>query len=154
MQKVLKGRRTKRKLAAALKALLEGKPLDRVRVHELTDRCDIHRQTFYYHFEDVYALLAWCAEEDGGALAAELDRAASWQEALERVLEFLGRDRGYSLALLEHPAVWRSFCGRILPLASRWDPRFSGVLEPLIEKWVREGDPPEKLIALLEALTV
>ena len=63
MESVPKGRRTKEKLARALEELLESRPLDRVRVHDLTDRCDIHRQTFYYHFTDVYALFTWTVEE-------------------------------------------------------------------------------------------
>ena len=113
MQKALKGTRTKRKLASALEAALERKPLDRVRVHDLTDPCDIHRQTFYYHFEDVYAL-----------------------------------------ALLDRPAERRAFFDRVLPPAARWDPRFAMILEPLVEKWVREDGAAEDLIGVLEALTV
>ena len=46
MQKVLKGDRTKTKLAATLKELLNKKPPEKVRIHELTEQCDIHRQTF------------------------------------------------------------------------------------------------------------
>lgn len=154
MGKDLKGRRTKGKLALALKAVLEYKPLDKVRVHELTDRCDLHRQTFYYHFEDVYALLAWCAEEDEESLAKTLDNAALWRDALESSLSFLARNRGYSLALLEHPALWQPLWDRILRAAAQGDPRLSMVLEPLLERWLREGGSPSELMTLLEALTV
>lgn len=154
MQKGLKGTRTKRKLAAALRLLLERKPLDRVRVHDLTDPCDIHRQTFYYHFEDVYALFSWCAAEDGAALAAEMAAAPGWREALEALLGFLGANRGYALALLDRPADRQTFFDQVLPPVARWDARFPMILEPLVEKWVRESGTPEALIELLEALTV
>ena len=154
MQKALKGTRTKRKLASALEAALERKPLDRVRVHDLTDPCDIHRQTFYYHFEDVYALFAWCAAEDGTALAAEMAAAPGWREALEALLGFLAERRGYALALLDRPAERQVFFAQVLPPAARWDPRFAMILEPLVEKWVREDGAAEDLIGVLEALTV
>ena len=72
MQRALKGTRTKRKLADALKDLLETRSLERVRVHHLTDLCEIHRQTFYYHFADVYQLFDWSVQEDGAELAARL----------------------------------------------------------------------------------
>ena len=48
---------TKRTLAAALKELMAQKPIDKVTIHDLTERCGIRRQNFYYHFQDVYDLL-------------------------------------------------------------------------------------------------
>lgn len=155
MQKVLKGRRTKRKLALALKEQLERRPLEKVRVHSLTEPCDLHRQTFYYHFEDVYALFAWCVAEDAEAAAAEMAAASTWQEALGVLLELLARDRGYSLCLLDHTPLWEAFCAKVLPAAAEkrgGDNGFSLLLTPLLEKWLRDGQPPEALLELLESL--
>lgn len=50
---------TKQALATALKELMTQKPIDKITIHELTERCGIRRQNFYYHFEDVYDLLRW-----------------------------------------------------------------------------------------------
>ena len=50
---------TKQALAKGLKATLEHKSLDRVTVGDITTFCGLNRQTFYYHFEDKYALLNW-----------------------------------------------------------------------------------------------
>ena len=44
-------------MADALKALLEQKPLHNIAVNDIAERCGVTRQTFYYHFEDVYDLL-------------------------------------------------------------------------------------------------
>lgn len=154
MRKDLKGRRTKRKLALALKAQLETRTLDKVRVHSLTEPCEIHRQTFYYHFEDVYSLFAWCVEEDAEETASRMAQAGTWQEALGEVLALLSRDRGYSLCLLDHAPLWEAFCGRVLPIAAEkrggGDQGFSLLLTPLLEKWLRNGQPPEALLELLE----
>ena len=47
---------TKQALAAALKELMAQKPIENITIHDLTEHCGIRRQTFYYHFEDVYDL--------------------------------------------------------------------------------------------------
>ena len=47
----------KERLAEALRQEIENKPLTRITVSNLVRRCDINRNTFYYHFQDVYALL-------------------------------------------------------------------------------------------------
>ena len=44
--------RTKLALAKALQELLNTKSLDEVRVSELCNRCNLQRQSFYYHFQD------------------------------------------------------------------------------------------------------
>lgn len=50
---------TKRKLAGALKELMNTMPFDKITVSDITEKCYIHRQTFYYHFQDRYELLDW-----------------------------------------------------------------------------------------------
>ena len=39
--------RTRRELSAALRELLRQRPLDQLRVRELTERCGLRRQSFY-----------------------------------------------------------------------------------------------------------
>lgn len=59
---------TKRALAAVLKELMGQKSLNKITIHDLTERCGIRRQNFYYHFEDVYGLLRWTFEEEALSL--------------------------------------------------------------------------------------
>lgn len=47
---------TKKALAAALKKLMVNKPISKITVRELVAECGINRNSFYYHFEDIYAL--------------------------------------------------------------------------------------------------
>lgn len=56
--------RTKLALAKALQELLNTKSLDEVRVSELCSRCNLQRQSFYYHFQDKYDLVAWIFMQD------------------------------------------------------------------------------------------
>ena len=51
--------KTKKKLAGALKELMKTTPFDKITVSDITEKCNVHRQTFYYHFQDRYELLDW-----------------------------------------------------------------------------------------------
>lgn len=51
-------------LAAALKELMQQKPFEKITIQDITQKCGIRRQNFYYHFADVYALLQYMFEEE------------------------------------------------------------------------------------------
>lgn len=55
---------TKYAFANAIKHLLTTKDLNKVRVKEICDLCEVERPTFYYHFQDKYALVSWIYEQD------------------------------------------------------------------------------------------
>lgn len=50
---------TKRKIASSLKELMITNTFEKITVSDITNHCNIHRQTFYYHFQDRYELLDW-----------------------------------------------------------------------------------------------
>ena len=50
---------TKYALARSLKKVLEKKSLDKITITDITDDCGVNRQTFYYHFHDIYELIEW-----------------------------------------------------------------------------------------------
>ncbi len=51
--------KTKKKLAGALKELMKTIAFDKITISDITEKCGMHRQTFYYHFQDRYELLDW-----------------------------------------------------------------------------------------------
>ncbi len=50
---------TKRTLSETLKKILQEKSLDKVTVVDIVEASAINRQTFYYHFKDIYDLVEW-----------------------------------------------------------------------------------------------
>ena len=50
---------TQLKLANSLKELMSTQSLEKLSVSDITNHCSLHRQTFYYHFDDKYELLDW-----------------------------------------------------------------------------------------------
>lgn len=51
--------KTKAKMANALKELMQTNTFEKITVSDITNTCKVHRQTFYYHFQDRYELLDW-----------------------------------------------------------------------------------------------
>ena len=86
---------TKQALAAALKELMAQKPIENITIHDLTEHCGIRRQTFYYHFEDVYDLLRWMFQEEGIALLEQQKGALLWQEGLLQIFEAVYENKAF-----------------------------------------------------------
>ena len=77
---------TKNALANSLTELMAATPLDKITVRMLVENCGLNRQTFYYHFQDIYDLLGWMLERDAENLMGEKVDADNWKPALGRVL--------------------------------------------------------------------
>ena len=50
---------TKNKIVKGFKKLALKKPINKITISELTNYCNINRNTFYYHFEDIITLMEW-----------------------------------------------------------------------------------------------
>lgn len=50
---------TKKILVKSLQYILKTKPLDKITITQLVEECGINRQTFYYHFHDIYELVEY-----------------------------------------------------------------------------------------------
>jgi AcrR family transcriptional regulator len=48
---------TKKAIMETFLCLTEKKPLEKITVRDLVDKCGINRNTFYYYFQDIYAVL-------------------------------------------------------------------------------------------------
>lgn len=48
---------TKKAIAETFVALLNEKPFDKITVTDIVNECDINRNTFYYHYQDLFALV-------------------------------------------------------------------------------------------------
>lgn len=85
--------RRKRALSEALKQLMRKKPLSRITVNELLEACDISRNTFYYHFEDIYDLLRWTLEQESLDVLKQMDFLINTEEALRLIVNYVEENR-------------------------------------------------------------
>lgn len=80
---------TKAHLAKVLKVQMQHKPLDRITIAELSAAAHVNRNTFYYHFDDIYALLKWTLEADIGRKVMQDLGAATWETKYQLVLDYI-----------------------------------------------------------------
>ena len=87
-------------LAAALKEKMCHKPLDKITVREITEECGVNRQTFYYHFEDIYDLLKCVYQQEIIHLMKKQEVVKTWQDALLVLLDYLTLNHDFCLNTL------------------------------------------------------
>ena len=91
---------TKNELGRALYTLLGKKNLDRITVADITGLCGLNRQTFYYHFHDVYELAEWLIDREVAELAAsESAKTGDWHELLMHIFLRLTESKSVALHL-------------------------------------------------------
>ncbi len=91
---------TKHALAAALKELMAQRPIDKITIHDITERCGIRRQNFYYHFEDVYDLMRWMFQEEAVSLLRQHEGTLLWQEGLLQLFRYIEENKAVCLCAL------------------------------------------------------
>ena len=91
----------KQQLASALKVLMAGRPMDKITISDLTAICKIRRQSFYYHFEDIYDLLRWMFQNEAISLLQQHEGALLWQEGLLQLFRYLEENRAVCLCALK-----------------------------------------------------
>ena len=89
--------RTRQQLSHALKRAMEKKPLIRVSVSELVRSCGMNRNTFYYHFVDIYDLLKWTLEQEAVNTVSQIDLLTNTEQALRHVLDYAEANREFIL---------------------------------------------------------
>lgn len=87
---------TEKALAASLKKLLEKKTLNKITVRDITDDCGVNRQTFYYHFHDVYDLVEWIFTQDAKQYAADF-QTKKWNEVISMIMNDLMQEKSFMM---------------------------------------------------------
>lgn len=76
----------KAKIADTLHELLRHKDLDKITVKELVDACNISRQSFYYHFQDIMDVMEWYQNQVLRASIEKSLEAPTFREAIRGVV--------------------------------------------------------------------
>lgn len=88
---------TKKALAASLKKLLAQKPLDKITVIDIVNECEVNRQTFYYHFKDIYDLVEWVYINDATKAIGEKKTYDTWQQGFLQIFEYIQENKAFVL---------------------------------------------------------
>ncbi len=91
---------TKKMLAQALRTKMAQKPFDKITIKELVDACGVNRQTFYYHFPDIYGLLRWSLQQDARHFLNKYTSVTVWQAGVMDLLCYIRQNRAVCLCAL------------------------------------------------------
>jgi len=73
---------TKQALAIALKEVMEEKPFEKIVITDIVEKCNLNRQTFYYHFKDKYDLMNWIYYTETTGFISEYYIAGNWTDGI------------------------------------------------------------------------
>lgn len=145
MQTELQETRTKIALEAAMQELLREKPLEQIRVRELADRCGIRRQSFYYHFNDVYELLDWSISREREHLLRRQEEFVTWQQVYLDLQQYMAENRAYYQTVLRVRGRER--------LWGMLEPAFQNVMEGVGE-YYRKNIPEDMTVQMEKEFSV
>lgn len=159
---------TKRALSAAMKELMAERPMEKIRIGDIVERCNMNRQSFYYHFRDKYDLVNWIFYTE---FFADIQRSfdkPGW-ELIEKMCQFFYENRTFytnALQVRGQNSFSEYFNEVMCPLIlARFDDIFADdpdrdfyatfladSIRVTITRWLLEGAklPPERFIELLK----
>ena len=80
---------TKKLLADSLKKTMKNKAFSKITVTEIINASGVNRKTFYYHFEDIFALLKWMFDEEAIEVVKHFDLLVNYEEAIRFVMNYV-----------------------------------------------------------------
>lgn len=86
---------TKKALAASLKKLSNQKSLNKITVKEIVEDCGVNRQTFYYHFQNIYALVGWIFITEITDAINGKDTYETWQQGFFQTFKYIEKNKSF-----------------------------------------------------------
>ncbi|MBU5627784.1 TetR/AcrR family transcriptional regulator [Oscillibacter sp. MSJ-2] len=84
---------TRRAIIQSFLKLLNQSPLDKITVRDIVDDCGVTRSTFYYYFEDIYALLEEVFRQETDKRLNSGKAYTSWEEGFLDTVSFALENR-------------------------------------------------------------
>ena len=79
---------TKKKIREEFIKILNERPLNKITVKDIALACEINRNTFYYYYTDVYALLSELFQTELQTVIDEYNDTFSWEESFTVATKF------------------------------------------------------------------
>ena len=84
---------TKQAIKTSFLKLLNEKPLNKITVRDIVEDCGINRNSFYYHFQDIPALLGEIIAEQTEQMIREYPTVESIEQCFEAAFRFARENR-------------------------------------------------------------
>ena len=76
-----------------LKLLNRSNDIDKITVSSIIKQAKISRQTFYYHFQDIYDLREWIIKTDFEEIIEKSIECETYQDALECIFDYINQQK-------------------------------------------------------------
>lgn len=133
---------TRKMFADALKKAVRHKKFSKITVSEIVRECGVNRKTFYYHFEDIYALLKWMLEEEAIQVVRHFDLLEDYESAIRFVMGYV-EENDYMIGCA-YDAMGREqmkrffyadFVGMVTSVIDRAEQRLSRRIDPAFKEY-------------------
>lgn len=106
---------TKKKIAQALRRLMNERPFEKITVQNLMDMAQMKRQSFYYHFQDTRDVLIWLYRQE--VIEPLQNARLPFVDWVLLALELLNQDRYFYRQMLNaaHTDCFREFAQVLEP---------------------------------------
>lgn len=84
---------TKEIIAKTLRELLEEKPMSKITVKDIVERCGVNRNTFYYHFRDIPDVVEFTLKKKWDEILEAPQEQNSILECMEEIVELVKDNR-------------------------------------------------------------
>ncbi|MDQ0089488.1 putative dihydroxyacetone kinase regulator [Paenibacillus anaericanus] len=92
---------TKNALAHSLKSLMEHTTINKISVQHLVDDCGLNRQTFYYHFQDIFDLLGWIYKTEAVESIAQYRSYSTWTDGFYKIFCYIESNKAFCCNTLD-----------------------------------------------------
>lgn len=84
---------TKNAIRLAFIQLLNERPLDKISIKDIAEKSSVNRNTFYYYYADIFALVEDVLQLEAEDFQAKMHRYDSWQEAFRDATAFAAENK-------------------------------------------------------------
>lgn len=91
---------TKKVLSNSLKELMKTTPLKKISVNKLVENCGLNRQTFYYHFQDIFELVGWIYNTEAIESIAQYRSYNTWKDGFYKIFVYIENNKEVCLNTL------------------------------------------------------
>ena len=84
---------TKKVITYSFKDLLKEKTFNKITVNDIAKKCNINRQTFYYHFQDIQDLVEWICIEETNKILNNNSNCKNWEEKFLSIFNLIRQEK-------------------------------------------------------------
>ena len=130
-------------IADAFLKLSKEKNIDKITVKDIVDECGISRQSFYYHFQDIYDLLSWTFRQDFEKLFADRSQSPTLEAWIQNLIHYLKENASVCKSALSSMGgdAFRRICVEDI----------SGMMHDRLRELCRGRDVPDDYLDFLAA---